>query len=97
MALICMKKAMTEAVKGGIPDSDNAKEFYNSIALKYKESDKAETGNLMNKLIKMRFNGQGSIREYILQGIDTVGKLKGLNVTVEDSFWVYLVLNSLPE
>ncbi|XP_024158732.1 uncharacterized protein LOC112166189 [Rosa chinensis] len=97
MALICMKKSMTDAVKGGIPDSENARVFFNSIADKYKVSDKAETGNLMNKLIKMRFNGQGSIREYIMQGIDTAGKLKGLNVTVEDTFLVYLLLNSLSD
>ncbi|PRQ30151.1 putative transcription factor interactor and regulator CCHC(Zn) family [Rosa chinensis] len=97
MAMICMKKSMTDAVKGGIPDSKYARVYFNSIAEKYKVSDKAETGNLMNKLIRMKFNGQGNMREYIMQGIDIAGKLKDLNVTIEDSFLVHLLLNSLSE
>ncbi|XP_024171484.1 uncharacterized protein LOC112177427 [Rosa chinensis] len=95
MALICMKKSITDAVKGGIPDSEYARVYFNSIAEKNKVSDKAETGNLMNKLIRMKFNGQGSIREYIMKGIDIVGKLKALNMIIEDSFLVHLLLNTL--
>lgn len=78
-----------------MPDSENARVYFNSIADKYKMSDKAEIGNLMNKLVKMKFNGHGNIREYIMQGIDTAGKLKDLNVIIEDSFLVHLLLNSL--
>ncbi|KAJ9561277.1 hypothetical protein OSB04_006437 [Centaurea solstitialis] len=67
IALIYMKKCMTDAVKGGIPNSDLAKVYFASIGDKYRVSDKAETGYLMNKLIRMSYNGQGSVREYILQ------------------------------
>ena len=88
---------MTDAVKGGIPESDLAKVYFASIADKYKVSDKAETGYLMNKWIRMNFNGQGSIREYILQGIDTSCNLKEMKVEIDDSFLVHLLLNSLPD
>ncbi|KAJ9538813.1 hypothetical protein OSB04_031546 [Centaurea solstitialis] len=76
----------------GIPESDIAKVYFASIADKYKVPDKAETGYLMNKLIRMR-----SIRVYILQGIDTSCKLKEMKVEVDDSFLVHLLLNSLPD
>lgn len=97
MAMICMKKSMTNAVKGGIPDSEYAKVYFKPIAEKYKVVDKAEIGNLMNKLTRIKFNGQGSIREYIMQGIDIAEKRKDLNMTIEDSFLVHLLLNSLSE
>ncbi|XP_062017163.1 uncharacterized protein LOC133733550 isoform X2 [Rosa rugosa] len=86
MALICMKKSMTDAVKGGIPDSEFAKVYFNSIAEKYKVSDKAEVSTLMNALTGMKFTGQGSIREYIMKGIDIAAKLKSLNMNIDDPF-----------
>ncbi|XP_062017162.1 uncharacterized protein LOC133733550 isoform X1 [Rosa rugosa] len=97
MALICMKKSMTDAVKGGIPDSEFAKVYFNSIAEKYKVSDKAEVSTLMNALTGMKFTGQGSIREYIMKGIDIAAKLKSLNMNIDDPFLVHMLLNSFPD
>ncbi|XP_040364408.1 uncharacterized protein LOC112170970 [Rosa chinensis] len=97
MALICMKKSMTDAVKGGIPDSEFAKVYFNSIAKKYKVSDKAEISTLMNALTGMKFTGHGSIREYIMKGIVIAGKLKGLNMNIDDPFLVHMLLNSFPD
>lgn len=96
LALLCMKKYMADSVKGGIPNSEHAKVFFNSIVEKYKISGKAETGNLMNSLVKMKYKG-GSIREFILKGSDIAGKLKNLNMNIEDSFLVHLLLNALPD
>ncbi|XP_024171677.1 uncharacterized protein LOC112177636 [Rosa chinensis] len=86
MALIMMKKSISESVRGGIPDSEYAKVFFNSIAEKYKVSDKAEIGNLMKSLTRMQYNGKGSVREYIMRASDTAGKLRALNMSVEDPF-----------
>ena len=97
MALVIMKRSMSEAVKGGIPDAVFARDFYNNIQEKYKVSDKAETGNLMSSLTTMKFDGIGSIREYIMKGIECAAKLKNLGVNIDDAFLVHLVLNSLPQ
>ena len=51
----------------------------------------------MNKLISMKFDGVGSIREYIMKGIDVAAKLKNLNIPIDDALIVHLVLNSLPD
>ncbi|PRQ35627.1 putative RNA-directed DNA polymerase [Rosa chinensis] len=97
MALIMIKKSIPDNVRGGIPDSEYAKEFFNSIAEKFKISDKAEINNLMKSLMRMEFNGKGSVREFIMRGSNVAGKLRGLNMAVEDSFLVYMLLNKLPE
>ncbi|XP_024178984.1 uncharacterized protein LOC112184999 [Rosa chinensis] len=97
MALIMIKKSIPDNVKGGIPDSKYAKEFFNSIAKKFKISDRDEINNLMKSLMRMEFNGKGSVREFIMRGSNVARKLRGLNMAVEDSFMVYMLLNKLPE
>lgn len=96
MALICIKKSMNSSVMGSIPDSEYAKEYMHSIAEKYKVSNKAKTGRLMNKLTGLKYNG-GSIREYIMKGVDIAEKLKGMKMNIEEPFLVFLLLNSFPE
>ena len=96
MSLLVMKRAMTETVRGGIPISENAKEFLDSVGEKFKESEKAETGNLMTALTSMQYDGVGSIREHIMKLIDLASKLKNLEITISDEFLVHLALNSLP-
>lgn len=44
------QRTMPDVVRGGFPEATNAKEFMKSIEEKYKESEKTETGNLMNSL-----------------------------------------------
>lgn len=70
MALVIMKRSMSEAVKGGIADAAYARDYLNNIQEKFKISDKAETGSLMNSLITMKFDGVGSIREFIMKGLN---------------------------
>lgn len=97
MSLMIMKRSMSEAVRGGIPESEFAREYLGFIEERFKLSDKAEVGNLLNKLIPMKFDGVGSIREYIMKGIDVAAKLKNLNIPIDDALIVHLVLNSLPD
>lgn len=40
MAVVIMKRSMSEAVKGGIPDVVFARDYYNNIQEKYKVSDR---------------------------------------------------------
>ncbi|XP_070672112.1 uncharacterized protein [Malus domestica] len=70
------------------PMSDN-------VRAKFKESDKAETGNLMNSLMTTKFV-DGSVGEHILGLIDITAKLNALGVAISDPFLVHVALNSLP-
>ncbi|GAB2268284.1 hypothetical protein Dimus_038703 [Dionaea muscipula] len=97
MALILIKKSMSDNVRGGIPDSENAKVYFASIAEKFKISNKAETNNLMKSLMSLEYKGKGSVREFIMKGSDITSKLRDLKMPVEESFLVYLLLNKLPD
>jgi hypothetical protein len=44
----------------------------------------------------VKFDGVGSVREYIMKGIDISAKLKELQIPIDDAMLVYIVLNSLP-
>ncbi|CAN6707451.1 unnamed protein product [Malus baccata var. baccata] len=64
---------------------------------KYKESEKTETGNLMNSLTSIRYDGEGSVCEYILRVIDIAGKLRNLEVPISKTFLVHVIMKSLPD
>ncbi|KAB2608369.1 hypothetical protein D8674_011537 [Pyrus ussuriensis x Pyrus communis] len=87
---------MSDTVRGGIPKSETAKEYLTSIHEKFKESDKAEIGNLMNELMTKKYNGMGCVREHILELLDVGAKLNALDVPMSDAFLVHVALNSLP-
>ncbi|XP_021827532.1 uncharacterized protein LOC110768153 [Prunus avium] len=82
ISLMIIKRAITDAVRGGIPDCKTAKEYLAAIEDRYLESEKAETGVLMHSLTTIRFDGNGSIREHILTMIDLASKLKNLELYV---------------
>ena len=96
MAILIMLKSMSPTVRGGIPPSDNAKEFLELISLKFKESKKAEMGSLINKLTDMRYAGNGCVRVHILNMIDIGMNLRGYGVNIDENMLVHLALNSLP-
>ncbi|CAL2257769.1 unnamed protein product [Prunus armeniaca] len=96
MTILIMLKSMSPTVKGGIPPSNNAKEFLESISLKFKESEKAKMGSLINKLTDMRYAGNGCARVHILNMIDVGMNLRGYGVNLDDNMLVHLSLNSLP-
>ncbi|VVA39269.1 PREDICTED: UBN2_2 domain-containing [Prunus dulcis] len=90
MAILIMLKSMSPSVRGGIEVKDNAKDFLESIALKYKKSEKAKTGFLMNQLIELKYVGDEHVRMHILKVINIGMKLRtfielkyGVQVEVE--------------
>ncbi|KAM1895976.1 hypothetical protein ACFX13_044666 [Malus domestica] len=58
------------------------------------ESEKVETGTLMNTFITTKYLG-GDVREHILSMFDAAAKLNALNIKIDDPFLVHLTLNSL--
>ncbi|KAI5311940.1 hypothetical protein L3X38_041113 [Prunus dulcis] len=75
---------------------DNAKDFLESIALKYKESEEAEIGLLMSQLIELKYVGDEYVRMHILKMINIGMKLRSFNISMDDNMLVYFALNSLP-
>ncbi|CAL9024211.1 unnamed protein product [Prunus brigantina] len=50
---------MPPTIRDGIPPLNNAKDFLETISLKFKESEKAEMGFRIKKLTDMRYEGDG--------------------------------------
>ncbi|TQD70362.1 hypothetical protein C1H46_044104 [Malus baccata] len=97
MALMVMKRSISEAVRGGIPSCDKAKAFLEAVGAKFKMSEKGEMANLMTTLTSQKFDGKTSVREHILKMVEAAAKLKDLEVPIDDSFVVHMALSSLPE
>jgi len=97
MTLLIMQRAMSSAVKGSIPKSESAKKYYEAIAQRFKESEKAIKSTLLNQLIDMKYDGQGCVRAHIMNLIDIGTKLQELSMTVDEDMMVHFALNSLPK
>nr|CAN72798.1 hypothetical protein VITISV_031251 [Vitis vinifera] len=53
LSLISIKRSIVEHLLGGIPKSNNAKEFLVIVANRYQTSDNAEVGHFMDELMNM--------------------------------------------
>ncbi|CAL8999963.1 unnamed protein product, partial [Prunus brigantina] len=88
---------MSSSVKGSIPKSKNAQQYYEAIAQRFKESKKAVKSTLLNQLIDMKYDGQGCMRAHIMNLIDIGTKLQELDMTVDEDMMVHFALNYLPK
>jgi hypothetical protein len=62
----------------------------------FKGSSKANAMTFMSKLVSMKYNGQGSVREHILGMIDLWDKLKDLDYLLNDATLLNHVMLLLP-
>ncbi|XP_035542076.1 uncharacterized protein LOC118344785 [Juglans regia] len=95
LCLKIIKHSISDSIIGAIPDNDNAKQFLGAIGQRFIESDKTETGDLMDRLMSMKYDGSSGVREYIMKMIHISSKLEALKISIAEPFLVYHVLNSL--
>lgn len=81
--LIAMR-TMSDIVKGSIPDSDLAKDYFASIAERFAVSDKAQATMLLDTLTSMRYDQSQNIREYIMKMINISAQLASLEMALDD-------------
>ncbi|XP_020098377.1 uncharacterized protein LOC109717112 [Ananas comosus] len=96
LSLMLIKSRVSKSMRGSIPECDKAKDYLKAIEEQFVSSDKALASTLMNKLSSMKYSGNGSIREHIMEMRDIAAQLTALKVTISDSFLVHFILNSLP-
>ncbi|RDX98774.1 hypothetical protein CR513_18263, partial [Mucuna pruriens] len=70
--------------------------FLKRLSNIFAKNEKAETSNLLAKLITMKYKGKGNIREYIMEMSNLTAKLKSLKLEIAEDLLVHLVLISLP-
>nr|CAN60060.1 hypothetical protein VITISV_038796 [Vitis vinifera] len=96
LSLISIKRSIVDHLLGGIPESNNAKEFLVVVANRYQTSDNAEAGHFVDELMNMRYDDMKGVREYILKMVHLQTRLKALDIPIPDKFIVHQALNTLP-
>ena len=97
MSLMIIKCDISETFRGIVSgEVTTTKEFLDDIEKRFVKNKKAETSTLLGSLVSMKYQGQGNIREYIVQMSNIASKLKALKLELSNDLLVHLVLLSLP-
>ncbi|RDX63645.1 hypothetical protein CR513_57897, partial [Mucuna pruriens] len=90
MCLVIMKCSIPEAFRSSISESQSAIKFLEEIEQFFAKNEKAETSNLLAKLITMKYKGKGNIREYIMEMSNLTAKFKSLKLDIVEDLLVHL-------
>lgn len=96
LSLLLMQAHVIKHIRGSIPVCKTAKEFMKAIEDQFVSSDKTKASILMTKMSSMKYSGNGSIREHIMEMRDIVSQLNEMEFTISENFLVHFILNSLP-
>ncbi|KAK3009151.1 hypothetical protein RJ639_014178 [Escallonia herrerae] len=84
ISLMIMKGSITTAIRGAIPDSDNAKLYLAHIEEQFQGSSKAHATTLITKMVTLKYSGSNGVREHILRMNDMASQLKGLDMEISE-------------
>ncbi|XP_071713950.1 uncharacterized protein [Rutidosis leptorrhynchoides] len=96
MSLMIMKNSISPAIRGAIPDSENAKEFLEFVEEQFKGSSKSHASTLILKMLTTKYDGVSGVREHIMMMNDMASKLKGMDMEISEGFLVHFIMTSLP-
>ncbi|CAA7022314.1 unnamed protein product [Microthlaspi erraticum] len=91
-----LRMTIASNIKSSLPSADKAKAYLAAIEERFKTADKSLAGKLMADLTTMKHDGTRSMHEHCIEMINLAAKLKNLGLSVDDSFLVQFILNSLP-
>ncbi|KAG6494607.1 hypothetical protein ZIOFF_042367 [Zingiber officinale] len=77
LSLMIMKGSISSDIRGGLPDSENAKDFLDSVEEQFQSSSKALVTTLIIKMVTSKYNGFGGVRGHILRMTNMATQLKG--------------------
>ncbi|KAK3002114.1 hypothetical protein RJ639_021723 [Escallonia herrerae] len=84
ISLMIMKGSITTAIRGAIPNSDNAKLYLARIEEQFQGSSKAHATTLITKMVTLKYSGSNGVREHILRMNDMASQLKGLDMEISE-------------
>ncbi|KAK9048883.1 hypothetical protein SSX86_007475 [Deinandra increscens subsp. villosa] len=96
MSLMVIKNSISVAIRGAIPDSENAKAYLDSVEEQFKGTSKAHASTLILKMVTTKYDGVSGVRGHIMMMSDMAHKLKGLDMEISDGFLVHFIMTSLP-
>ncbi|GJW43782.1 UBN2_2 domain-containing protein [Tanacetum coccineum] len=84
MSLMIIKNSISVAIRGAIPDSENAKEYLSSVEEQFKGTSKAHASTLILKMLTTKYDGVSGVREHIMMMSDMANKLKGMDMEISE-------------
>ena len=91
-----MRMTIANNIKITIPQTESAKEYLKFVEKCFRSVDKSLASTLMAKLTTMKYDGSQGTQQHIIKMSNIAARLKALGMTVDDSFLVQFILNSLP-
>ena len=94
--LMIIKSSIIEGIRGAMPDSEVAKDYFSKIEDQFKGSSKVYASTLIKRLVNDKYDGTGSIREHIMKMSNMAAKLKKMEMEISDGFPIHFIMTSLP-
>ncbi|RVW78975.1 hypothetical protein CK203_040164 [Vitis vinifera] len=91
MSLMIMKGSITPAIRGAIPDSDNAMTYIKLVEEQFLGTSKSLASTLMIKMITMKYDGHSGVCEHIMKMSGMVSQLKGMDMAISEGFLVHFI------
>jgi hypothetical protein len=95
--LMVVKSSIKEAIRGGIPNYETAKEYIKKMKSQFTGSSKTYASIIIKRLVTKKYSFDSGVREHILKMSNMTSKLKPMNMGFKDEFIVHLVMSSLPK
>ena len=98
LSLLIMKAKTYDGIRGLVHDSTgDAKQFFAALEDIFMKMEKEEAYSLFDKLLKMKYDGEGSVCEHIMKMSSIFSRLRAMDHTdLSDSYLVKLAVKSLP-
>ncbi|XP_023633333.1 uncharacterized protein LOC111828966 [Capsella rubella] len=96
MSMMFLRMTIASNVKTSLSDVEKAKAYLVAIEERFKTADKSLAGKIMADLTTIKYDGTRSMYEHCIEITNLAAKLKNLGMSVDDSFLVQFILNSLP-
>jgi hypothetical protein len=95
--LMVIKSSIKEAIRGGIPDCETAKEYLKKVESLFTGSSKTYAGTIIKRLVTEKYSFDSGVREHILKMSNMASKLKTIDKGLKYEFLVHLVMSFLPK
>jgi hypothetical protein len=92
-----IKSSIKDAIRGGIPNCETAKEYLKKMEGQFTGSSKTYASTIIKKLVTEKYSFDSGVREHILKMSNMTSKLKTMDMGIKDEFLVHLVMSSLPK
>ena len=73
-------------------DKVSAKSFLAEVVNRFTKSGNVKASTYLSKLLNMRYNGEGNIRDYTMKMSNLVSKLNALKMKLSKEFLLHFIL-----